>query len=148
MAENIITNANDVELVLESGSTTAGTSRDMGRLVVDDFTLTREEDDSLVSGVGFRLPAGVTYGDITFGFDFTMLGQDLTVFDMIATDSGESKAFSFTARKTDDDDNLEWEISLDTCLATTDEVTASSGDPMEVPVEGIAVSYERITPGN
>lgn len=145
MSEHIITNANDVELILESGGTKRGTPRDMGRIVVDEFTITREEDDSLVSGVGFRLPAGVTYGDIEFGWSFTMIGEDTEVFDMVSTEDGRSRAFSFTARKTDSDDTLQWEIALDTCVTTSDEYSATSGDPSEVPLEGIATDYERIT---
>lgn len=141
----VITNANDVELVLEQGSSKVGTPRTMGRIVVDDFTITREEDDSLVSGVGFRLPGGVSYGDITFGWSFTMMGHDTDVFDLVATDDGESQAFSFTARKTDEDGNIEFEFALDTCLATTEEYSGTSGDPTEYPVEGIAVSMERVT---
>lgn len=142
---NVITNANDVELVLEQGGTKVGSPRNMGRIVVDEFTITREEDDSLVSGVGFRLPAGVTYGDITFSWDFTMMGSDTDTFDMVANEDGESTAFSFTARKTDDNGDIEFEFALDTCVTTSEEYSGSSGDATEYPVSGIAVSMERIT---
>lgn len=141
---NIITNANDVELVLEGDGDKVGSDKSLGRIVVDDFTITREEDDSTVSGVGFRLPAGLTYGDINFSFSFTMIGSDTDVFRTLSDDQGRGKLFSFTARKTDDNGNLEWEYALDTCSATTDEFSGSSGDPTEVPVEGVAVGYERV----
>lgn len=142
MAENIITNANDVELVLQADNTKRGTEGDMGRIVVDEFTITREEDDSLESGVGHRLPAGISNGDIELSFSFTILGQDVATFEMVATSDGRSNVFSFTARKRDEDD-IEWEYALDTCKATTEEISGSSGDPIEYAVEGIAVSLDK-----
>lgn len=142
MADNIITNANDVELVLERDGTKRGTASGMGRVVVDEFSITREEDDSLESGVGHRLPAGITNGDITHSFSFTITGQDVTVFDMIATKDGRSRVFSFTARKRDGS-TIEWEYALDTCKATTEELSGSSGDPTEYSVEGIAVTVDK-----
>lgn len=143
MAENIITNANDVELILEGDRTSRGTPQSMGRIVVDEFTITRDEDGELVSGVGFQLPAGITNGDIEHSFSFTMQGQDVAVFDMVATGDGRSKIFSFTARKTDEEGSVEWEFALDTCKAQTEEISASSGDPMEYSVDGIAVSVDK-----
>jgi hypothetical protein len=143
MAENIITNANDVELVMETGDTTRGTPSEMGRVLVDEFTITREEDDSLESGVGHRLPAGISNGDIEHSFSFTIMGQDVEVFEMVATSDGRSRIFSFTARKVDDEGTIEWEYALDTCKATTEELSGSSGDPMEYSVEGIAVSVDK-----
>lgn len=142
MAENIITNANDVELVLQAGGTKRGTTGELGRVVVDEFSITREEDDELVSGVGFRLPAGITNGDIEHGFSFTILGQDVATFEMIATADGKSRIFSFTARKRDGS-TVEWEYALDTCKATMEEISGSSGDTMEYQVEGIAVSVDK-----
>lgn len=143
MAENVITNANDVELVLERSGTQVGTARTMGRIVVDEFSITIDEDNQSVSGVGYQLPAGITYGDITLSWSFTIMGDDKAVFDMVATEDGEAQAFSFTARKTDDDGNVEWEFALDTAVRTSEEVSASSGDAMEYALEGIAVSIDR-----
>lgn len=142
MSEHLITNANDVELVLEADTTKRGTPGDMGRIVVDDFSITKNEDDSLESGVGMRLPAGISNGDIEHEFSFTMIGQDVATFEMIAQADGKSNVFSFTARKRDGD-SLEWEVALDTCKATTEEISASSGDPMEYSVDGIAVSVDK-----
>lgn len=148
MSEHLVTSANDVELILEGSSRTRGTQRELGRIVVDEFTITREEDDSLVSGVGFSLPAGISNGDVTHNFSFTMMGQDVDTFEMVATRNGRSNVFSFTARKTRpiegvDDVELEWEFSLETCKATSEELTASTGDTMEYAVEGIAVSVDK-----
>lgn len=143
MAEHIITNANDVELFLQRGGEQRGTPREMGRIVVDEFSITKEEDDSLVSGVGFRLPGGITNGDVTFNFSFTMQGEDVSTFEMISAADGTSNVFSFTAQRPDEEGNIQWEVALDTCKATTEEITASSGDPMEYSVEGIAVSMDK-----
>lgn len=143
MAENIVTNANDVELVMSSSNATRGTAQSNGRVIVDEFSISREEDDSLVSGVGFQLPGGITNGDITHNFSFTISGQDVAVFEMIASKDGKSQVFSFTARK-QEDDVIEWEYALDTCKATSEELSASSGDVMEYSVEGIAVSVDKV----
>lgn len=140
----IITNANDVELVLEQGGTKRGTSRSMGRIVVDDFSIGTTEGNESVSGVGFRTPAGATYGDIEYNWSFTILGQDLEVFEMIANERGEAVPFSFTARKTDDNGNIEFEFALDTCVKTDDTFDGSSGDATEFSVEGFAVSLDRV----
>lgn len=140
---NIVTNANDVELILESGGTKAGTSRSMGRIVVDDFSISTTEGNDAVSGVGFRTPAGVTFGDVNYNWSFTLMGSDLNVFDMVANPDGTSKVFSFTARKTDDEGVVEFEFALDTCFKTDDDYGGTSGDPTEYSVEGGAVSLDR-----
>lgn len=143
MAENIVTNANDVELILERGGTKSGTSRAMGRIVVDDFSIATTEGNELVSGVGYRNPAGISYGDIEYSWSFTLMGHDLSVFEMVANDEGEAVAFSFTARKTDDNGAVQFEFALDTCAKTDDDFSGTSGDPTEYSVEGIAVSLDR-----
>jgi hypothetical protein len=136
-----VTNANDVELILQAddGDTKRGTTGETGRIVVDEFTITREEDDSLVSGVGNRHSLGITNGDITHSFSFTIMGHDLDTFDMVATADGRSRRFSMTARKFNEDDEKEFEVSLPVCKATNEEWNASTGDAMEYPVEGIAL---------
>jgi hypothetical protein len=146
MAHNIITNANDVELIIKSPELgKRGTAQSMGRIVVDDFSITREEDDSLESGVGFRLPAGISNGDITINFSFTMTGDDVDTFEMVADSRGRSNIINITARKPnpDEDEQVDWEIRLSTCKATSEEVSASSGDPIEYAVEGIAVRMDK-----
>lgn len=144
MAENIITNANDVELILESEGTKRGTPGDMGRVVVDDFSITKDEDATLESGVGHQNAAGISNGDIEHNFSFTILGDDVSVFEMVADSDGSGNIFSFTARKmTDDGQAVRWEFALDTCKATSEELSGSSGDPTEYAVEGIAVSVDK-----
>lgn len=152
MAENIITNANDVEVVLQQAvdgqeeDKSRDTSSDgtLGRMVVDEFSITREEDNTLESGIGMRLPAGMSNGDITNSFSFTITGEDTKVFEMIATSDGRSNMFDFTARRTDDSGTKQWEWSLTTCKATSEEVSASTGDAMEYAVDGIAVEVDKV----
>lgn len=144
MAENIVTNSNDVEIVLERLGNKAGTADAFGRMVVDDFTLTRNEDNSLVGGVGFRQPGGMTGGDITYEFSFTMMGSDTNVFSIISDSDGESNVFALTARKVNDDDTIAWEYALGFCKANTEEVDLSTGDAMEYPVDGVGFRYERV----
>lgn len=141
MSEHVVTNADQVDLILQAGDSKKGTAQDMGRIVVDDFSVTKDEDDTLESGIGQRLPAGVSFGDVEFNFSFTMLGDDVDVFKMIANADGISKTFSFTALKQEDGDT-QWEVALDTCVTTSEEWSASSGDTMEYSVEGIAVSMD------
>lgn len=142
MPERLITNANDVELIIEGGGVQRGTSDSMGRIVVDDFTVTREEDGDPVSGVGTQFPRGHTNGDVSFSFSFTILGEDVTVFETVANQKGASNFFSFTAYKEEEDGTLRWEIGLDGCKAATEELSASSGDPIEYAVDGSAISRE------
>lgn len=142
MAEHVVTNANDVHIVIQADGQQRGTFQDMGRIVVDDFSVTKEEDDTVESGIGQRLPAGVSYGDVTFNYSFTMLGDDVDVFQMVANSDGTSRPFSLSAMKLDDDGNVTWEVALDTCVTTSEEWSGSSGDPMEYSVEGIAVSMD------
>jgi hypothetical protein len=145
MADNIITNANDVELVVKTvGGGTSRNTADAARFVVDEFTITREEDDSLVSGVSRRLPNGFTNGDIVFNWDFTMMGDDVEVFAIVTSDEGESLPFTMVARKyVEGEDTIKWEYKLTPCKATTDEFTATSGDPTEKNISGIAAGFDR-----
>lgn len=148
MADNIITNANDVDLIIQSNPASPsgekrGTADSMGRIVVDDFSISKEEDDSLVSGVGHRLPGGITYGDITFGYSFTLQGEDVSLFEMVANERGESNIFSFTAQKTEDDGTMRWQVSLGVAISTSEEWSGTSGDPMEYSVDGIGFQMDK-----
>jgi hypothetical protein len=151
MSEHIITGANDVDIILErDAGETAGTSSSssIGRIVVDEFSLTTEEDDALESGIGSQTPDGIVNGDVTHNWSFTMMGQNVDLFNMIASSDGTANVFSFTARKTDDDGNAEWEYGLATCKRTSEEVTASSGDAMEYAVEGIGFGLSKYSDTN
>lgn len=149
MAENIITNANDVQVIISSADQSRDTSPDgdMGRMVVDEFSITREEDVTLESGIGTRTSVGLSNGDIEHTFSFTLTGDDVDVFEMVADDAGRSKLFDFTARKLgtvdQEDTAIEWEYALTTCKATTEELSASTGDPIEYSVDGVAVDVDK-----
>lgn len=142
MADNIITNANDVELILENDGVTRGTEVGIGRIVVDEFTITREEDATLESGVGQHLPEGISRGNVEHTFSFTIMGEDVATFEMIADGDGRSNVFSMTARRREGTDVF-WEFALDTCMATSEEMNASSGDTAEYAVDGIARSVDK-----
>lgn len=144
MADNIITNADDVDVVLESeDGTKAGTPNAMGRVVASDFTITAEQDISSVGSIGHVTPAGLSKGDLEYSFSFTVSGEDVTVMDMVSDEVGDSIPFSLTARKTDENGNIVWEYSLTTCLADTEEITATTGETMELAVEGLAALLDK-----
>jgi len=142
ISENEITSANDVELVV-SGVNERGTARSMGRIVVDDFSLDREQDSELGHGIGYAQPAGVIDGSITYGGSFTIMGQDKELLDNISDRNGDARIFGFVARTYDEDDNVVYEQSLDYCKATAENMSASAGDAVEYAVDYIGVSYER-----
>lgn len=143
MADNVITGASDIELFIKSDGSSRGTSGEMGRLVVDEFTVTKEEDSSLVSGLGGQLPRGFTNGDVTISFSFTIMGEDVALFEKIADSAGRSKIFSFTAQRPDENGNVVWEVALDPCKVTNEEWNASTGDAHEYSVEGIAAGMDK-----
>lgn len=145
MAENVVTNANDVEVVLEAQDVGGSMSTtDIGRFIVDEFTLTRNEEDETVSGISVRTPEGFSNGNITYEFEWTMMGSDTDVFERVSTENGRSRVISLTVRKTDDDGTIEFEFALGAAKATSEEIDLSSGDSMEYPVSGVGWRYDRI----
>jgi len=142
MVENEIRSANDVELVV-SGVNERGTARSMGRIVVDDFSLTRENDSELAHGVGFAQPAGIVDGSITYSGSLTLMGEDRELLDNIADRDGNARVFSFVARSYNENDEVVWEQSLDYCKATSEEMSASSGDAVEYATDFIGVRFDR-----
>lgn len=139
-----ITSANDIELVVERGSrkstTTSGSS--MGRMVVDEFSLSREQGSDHVPSVGEETAAGYYEGVSVWSFSFTMMGEDIDTYEVVTKDNGASQEFSFTARKVVDG-STEWEESLASCTVTSEEKSASADDAMEYSVEGIGYQYDR-----
>lgn len=144
MAENVITNANDVVVTLEAQNVDGSSvTTDIGRFVVDEFTLTRNEEDETVSGISVHFPEGFSNGNVTYEFEFTMMGSDTDVFNRVSTANGRSRVVSMTARHLDESGSLDWEFSLGAAKATSEEVDLSSGDTMEYPVSGVGMQYER-----
>jgi len=142
MVQNEVRSSNDVELVV-SGINERGTPRSMGRIIVDDFSLSREQDSELAHGVGYAMPAGIVDGQITFSGSFTLLGEDRELLDNISDRDGNTRVFSVVARSYNENDEVVFEQSLDYVKATAEEFSASSGDAVEFSVDYIAVAYER-----
>lgn len=140
-----ITSANDIELVIERGSRSATTDENapMGRMVVDDYSMSREQGNDHVGSVGNETAAGYSSGVSMWSFSWTMMGDDIDTFEIVTNDNGVSQEFSFTARKVNDDGSVEWEDALTECTLTSEEKSASTGEALEYSVEGIGVSYDR-----
>lgn len=140
-----ITSANDIELVVERGSDMATTdsSSPMGRLVVDDFSLSREQGSDHVASVGESSAVGHYEGVSMHSFSFTMMGDDIDTFEIVTAPDGTSQQFAFTARKVTGDGVVQWEEALRTCTLTSEEKSASADDAMEYSVEGIGYNFDR-----
>jgi hypothetical protein len=140
---NIITSANDVDMIVSpvNGGSETGTTGDITRIVVDEFSLTREDGSELVGTVGDDQPAGIHNGDVTYSFSFSLMGQYTDLWRNLHDSEGSGKFFEFTVRKINEDGNLEFEKSLSLAKATSEEDTASTGDPYEYAVEGIGMGY-------
>lgn len=137
MAE-IITNANDVDLVITHAS--GRTSSAMSRVVADDFSLSRDADIELMSGVGNHLPTGISKGDVEFSFSFTLQGAYSEVMTGIAEGDGmPTICSSIMARDT----NTGYTHKLMTCVVETDTFSGTSGEATEMEVEGLAVRMQR-----
>lgn len=134
-----IQNANDVQLYLETtdSGTKRGTAPSLGRMVVDDFSITDEEDNSLEGGVGRREAAGHTLGNKTGSFEFTIKGEDLTLFTSIVRNTdGESIEFTFEAR------GLNTSVKAVGCRYNSIEHSGSDGDVTEYAVSGTCVRVD------
>lgn len=142
MANNIVTNADDVDIILESDGEKHGTPNSMGRFNANEFTLTVDQDITSEGMVGQNTPAGLSKGDLEYSFSFTVVGQDTTMMDMVSDDTGDSLPFSMTARKVDGGET-QWEYSIETCLADTEEITGTSGETLEVSVEGLGAGFDK-----
>ena len=147
MANNIITNADDVDIILESevSDTRRGSPNSMGRIVADEFSISVGQTITSVSGVGYNTPAGLSKGDLEYSFSFVINGDDTTVMDMVSDADGDSLPFSYTARKVDDNGDVQWEYSLGTCLADTEEISGTTDETMQMSVEGLAVTVDKET---
>jgi hypothetical protein len=142
MSENVITNANDVELIIEYDGTQRGTSRELGRLTVDEVSISRESGDSLVNGIGGPQANGMTNGNVEWGFSFTMMGEDVATWEMVAEADGVPRFIDMTLRKREGE-VLRWEVALTGAKANSEEITASGDDPIEYTVEGAAISGDK-----
>ena len=138
MAE-LVTNADDVELFINprDGS--------QFRVKANEFSLSNEQTINSVGEIGKNQPKGLTKGDIEITYDFTIMGEDTDVMDAIKDRNGDSKPFDMTARKSaDKGSDASWEYSLQLCLADTEEVSGTTGEAMELSVEGMAGGMDRL----
>lgn len=141
MPEDLVTNADDVNITIESKDET------LIRIVGQDFTVTAEQTINSVSGLGQNTPKGLTKGDLEYSFDFTIQGENVEVIDAIADSDGDSIPFDMTATKPDEDSDATyvWEFDLTTCLADTEELSGTTGEAIEYSVEGMAAGLDRKT---
>jgi len=138
------TNTDDVTLIVsevsrnEDGSRAGSTEiANTSAITVDDFTIGTEEDMTALSGVGNATPLGISQGDVEHSFDFTVQGEDATLFnDLAENNSGRAKELEIIARAED------YKAKLVGAYAGTREFSGSSGDPVEFAVEGIATGRD------
>jgi hypothetical protein len=138
------TNANDVTLIVsvverdDTGSRTGTTQlANTASLVVDDFSLDTDENLEGLRGVGNRVPQGISRGDLEHQFSFTVQGEDADLLTGL-TESSTSDANS-TAKELEITAKFEQvNITLTGAYAGTRNVSGSSGDPIELEVEGMA----------
>jgi hypothetical protein len=146
MAEWTPTNADDVTLIIEavdrSGNTRntsnilTGDEPVSGAVVVDDFSISAEEDLEALSGVGQHKPKGISKGDIEYSFSFTVQGEHADLFNKLATADGTAQEMDIIVKMDTYQDKL---ISA---YAGTRDVSASNGDPVEYEAEGIALDRD------
>lgn len=133
------TNANDVRLVVsvverdETGTRTGSTTIvDTGAIVVDDFSIDTAEDLSALSGIGNPQALGISRGDVDHEFSFTVQGEDAEMFNNLASNDGRANELEIRAIMNEFSDKLV------RAYAGTRNVSASSGDAVEMSVEGMA----------
>lgn len=144
MAQNIVTNADDVDLFLDFNT---GDDDDLGyRVIAQDFTITVDQTINSVGGVSQNVPKGLTKGDLEYSFSFTIEGEDTKVMRNVSDSDGDSIPFDLTASKPSDtgaDGETEWEYALITCLAETEEISATTDETVEMSVEGMAAVLDK-----
>lgn len=137
-----IQNANDVQLYIESADGDVGTEPSAGRLAVDNFSLTTEEENALESGVGNEGSIGHSRGNRTHSFSFVIKGEDVDLFETIAGSNGRAKDFNFRAR------GIEFTAEAENCRHNSIEFSGTDGESTEWAVEGTAVTAEYGTSGD
>lgn len=130
-----VTNANDVVLTIAAlGVDGTVDAREMARAVVQDYNFTTTEGNELISGVGIRQPKGVTRGDVTHSFSFTVQGEDANLLETVATEEGVSREIEFTAL------GNSFTSKASSAYLTTLARDGTSGEVEEWSVEGVVVT--------
>lgn len=138
------TNSNDVSLTVsevnrDSSGTRNGTSEigTTSTVVVDDFSIDTEEDLTSLSGVGNPEALGISQGDVEHSFSFTVQGEDAELFTGLASDStGNAEEIEIVVTLED------YTTTLSKAYAGTRNLSGSSGDPVELEVEGVAANRD------
>jgi len=145
------TNANDVTIIVsrvlrsDNGSRQGATKLlDTSAIVVDEFSIESEEDLTGLSGVGNPENLGISRGDVEHSFSFTVQGEDAALFQELATgetDRDDTRSVELELIAKFDQVN----ITLDGAYAGTRNVSGSSGDAIEMEVEGLARGRRTVT---
>lgn len=137
------TNTDDVTLIVsqvlrdDSGTRTGSTQlANTNAIVVDDFSIETSEDMEGLSGIGNAEPLGVSKGDISHSYSFTIQGEDATLFNGLTSDDGRAVELEIIVVMEDYKDKLTG------AWAGTRNVSGSSGDAVEYEVEGVATGRD------
>lgn len=138
MPENLVTNADDVDLTVEFEDGT------VVRVVAQEFSISVDQTIGSVSGISQNTPKGLTKGDLEYTWSFVVQGEDVNVMDGVSDSDGDALPFDMSATKLPDQgSNAEWEYALTTCLRESEEVSGSTDEAMELSLEGMAVSLDK-----
>lgn len=135
---DLVTNADDVEIIIEPAEPNVWGVPTIIRIVGEDFTLTTDQDIASVSGFGQNAPKGLTKGDLEYSFDFNIEGENKDLMRAISDDIGDARPFAITARKPGD-----WEYSFTVALAESEEISGTTGEAIGLSVEGMAAGRDR-----
>lgn len=134
----LVTNADDVEVIIEPARPGEWGVPDLIRIVGEDFTLGTDQDIASVSGFGQNVPKGLTKGDLEYSYDFNIQGENKDVMRAVSDEVGDSRPFAITARKPGD-----WEYSFTLSLAETEEISGTTGEAIGLSIEGMAAGRDR-----
>lgn len=135
---DIVTNADDVYLKVDFEQDDT-----WHNVVGQDFSITSEQTIGSISGISQNKPKGLTKGDLEYSFSFTIQGADTEVMKKVSDSSGDAKPFNLVAKKMGEgeDADVEWEYSLTTCLADTEEISGTTDEAIEMSVEGMSAGF-------
>lgn len=140
----LVTNANDVSIYMApkdgSGSPI--------RVKANEFTLATEQGITEVGDVGGSDPSelrGLSKGNLSHGFEFTIQGDQANVQETTTRPNGDARPLEMRAEKPEEagDSSSSWKYSFDLVLCESEEITGTSGDPTGYSVEGVAVGRDR-----
>lgn len=141
---NLVTNADDVEVIIEPANPDQIGVPAQLRVVGEEFTISTEQDIASVSGFSQNSPKGLTKGDIEHTFDFSIEGENEDVMVAMSDESGDSRPFAMTARKIPDEgSDAEWEYSYMLCLAEAEEISGTTGETIGLSIEGYGAGRNR-----